>query len=121
MKHSTNTECLPYVTNACEKSSVRIIKLVRLCLDTAKPLLQRDPSLKLVQLLRDPRGIVYSRLVKTRWYSLFVKNGNYTPVLRHVKLLCKRMLIYYEAGIELVNMFPGKVKLIRYEDLLTIM
>ena len=113
------SDCLPVVTNDCKKSPVRVIKSVRLSLDIVRPLLQRDPALKLIHLFRDPRGIIYSRLVKTRWYPLNIKKGNFTPIERHVRLLCNRMFEDAKAGRQLMDLFPNRVKLIRYEDILS--
>ena len=105
------------VTQACQKSRVRVIKLVRLSLTIAAPLLEKDPTLKLVHLFRDPRGTIASRLVKTTWYPLFIANGDYSRLLKNAAVLCERMLTDYEAGLKLRRRFPKRVKLIKYEDL----
>ena len=113
------SDCLPVVTNECMKSPVRVIKSVRLSLDIVRPFLQRDSALKLIHLFRDPRGIIYSRLVKTRWYPLNITKGNFTPIERHVRILCNRMLEDVKAGRRLMDQFPDRVELLRYEDLLS--
>ena len=110
-------DCLPVVIGACRQSRIRVIKLVRLGLDIAAPLLEKDGTLKLVHLFRDPRGTIASRLVKTRWYPLFIANDDYSRVMKNAEILCKRMLKDFEAGSELIGRFPNRVKLIRYEDL----
>ena len=115
----TKSDCLPVVTNECMKSPVHVIKSVRLSLDIVRPLLKRDHALKLIHLFRDPRGIIYSRLVKTRWYPLNLTKGNFTPIERHIRLLCSRMVEDVKAGQQLMDLFPNRVKLIRYEDILS--
>lgn len=110
-------DCLPLVTQSCQKSRFRVIKLVRFTLDMVGPLLQRDPHLKVVHLFQDPRGTICSRLVKTWWYPLRVQDEDFTTVKRNAEILCNRMLIDYEAGVELIKLFPNRVKLLRYEDL----
>ena len=110
-------DCLPMVTEACRKSRVRVIKLVRLSLTIAAPLLEKDQALKLVHLFRDPRGTIASRLVKTKWYPLFIANNDYSKLLKNAEVLCKRMIKDFDAGSILRRRFPNRVKLIKYEDL----
>ena len=101
----------------CRQSRIRVIKLVRWSLTIAAPVLEKDPTLKLVQLFRDPRGVIASRLVKTDWYPLKVKNANYSRILKNAEVLCKRMADDFEAGSKLRRRYPDRVKFIKYEDL----
>ena len=118
MKKNTQLTCFSQVIRSCEESTVRITKFVRLDLDNALELLERDHSLKVVHLFRDPRGILCSRLVKTSWYPLYIQAGNYTPVLQHATVLCNRMLKDFEAGQQIKKSFPQRFRFIRYEDLI---
>ncbi|XP_062581436.1 carbohydrate sulfotransferase 4-like [Saccostrea cucullata] len=54
-------KCLPILMEACEKSSHRIFKIVRLSMDWMEMLLEKFPKLVVVHLIRDPRPIQVSR------------------------------------------------------------
>ncbi|GAB1607966.1 carbohydrate sulfotransferase 1-like [Argonauta hians] len=54
--------CLPLLVNLCKKANVRIAKVIRLEMKLVSELLISDPNLRVVHLLRDPRGILNSRL-----------------------------------------------------------
>ena len=107
---------MPELVKPCTKSKIRVTKVLRLSLDTTKPLLITDPSLKVVQLFRDPRSIICSRLVKTGWYPLKVVNGSHEKVTENARSLCNKMLNDYKAGVQLIKEFPTRVRFIRYED-----
>ena len=86
-------------------------------LSATRPLLEIDKFLKILQLVRDPRGIICSRLLKTKWYPLKLSPRNYTPVIVNTRALCKRMAEDYAAGKQLMKVYPHRVKFIRYDDL----
>ena len=45
----------------CKQAAMRVVKTVRLTMAQARDVMARVPDVKIVYLLRDPRGIVYSR------------------------------------------------------------
>ena len=82
-----------------------------------RPLLHLDPALKIIHLFRDPRDIIHSRLVKTDWYPLTIREENYQPALKHAQILCLRMLKDLIVGKQLLRALPNRVRLVRYEDI----
>jgi len=73
--------CLPRLEDICTTAKLHVAKLVRMRMHTAQHLLRRDPHIKLVHLLRDPRGILNSRHTsplsntnKNRLKEVFVAN-----------------------------------------------
>ena len=52
------TKCLPPLINRCESSSLVAVKVIRLHMSLVKELLGADPDLRVIHLVRDPRGIV---------------------------------------------------------------
>ena len=57
-----------------------------------------------------------SRVLKTPWYPLYLV-GNYINFTENARSLCMKMTEDYKAGKQLMTSFPGRVMLIRYEDL----
>ena len=53
--------CLPVLYQACLSSKVSVAKILRLSMERAEVLLKEDPKIKIVHLVRDPRGILNSR------------------------------------------------------------
>ena len=73
-----------------------------------EPLLQKNPNLKIVQLFRDPRAIINSRLYSKGYPARdFTKNS---------KALCRKMNWDIREGKDLLRKYPDRVKLIMYED-----
>ena len=116
--NSTRSPCFSSFIQNCTGSRIRLTKVIRMSLAATRPLLETDKYLKIVQLVRDPRGIICSRLLKTGWYPLKLTPGNYTSIISNARALCKRMTGDYAAGKQLMTTFPNRVKFIRYDDLI---
>ena len=85
----------------------------------ARPLLEACSSLKVLQLVRDPRGTICSRLIKTKWYPLKRESDNYTAIAENARTLCRRMTEDFQIGKQFMKSFPNRVKFIRYDDLVS--
>lgn len=53
--------CIPAMERACTQSPLRAVKVIRLTMDAIGSLLSADPHIKLIHLLRDPRGMIMSQ------------------------------------------------------------
>lgn len=71
--------------------------------------------MKVIHLFRDPHSILASRLHKSVWYSI----GNNTPysVRDNAGSLCTKMVMDYTTGLRLLQEFPDRFVMLRYEDL----
>ena len=108
--------CINNATIDCKNSNIRVTKVIRLSLNATRRLLEQDENLKVVQLVRDPRGILHSRLIKAEWYPLRVMSGNFTSFVNSARALCERMLSDHIEGRRLMKVFPNRVIFIRYDD-----
>ena len=76
---------------------------------------QNGYDVKVIQLVRDPRAVVYSRVYSAKW----IKGNNRDPNFRlYVQNICDRLKKNIRIG--LLNPLPwlkDRFKLIRYEDL----
>lgn len=103
------------ILNVIQDRISGVLQVLRLSTDSLGPLLQDDPKLKVVHLFRDPRAIMASRISKSEWYSV----GSNSPysIEENAKSLCTKMLADYNGGLKLLQKFPSRFVMLRYEDL----
>ncbi|XP_069122578.1 carbohydrate sulfotransferase 1-like [Argopecten irradians] len=98
-----------FCLNQCVRST-RYLKTIRLSMDVVEILMKIIPKLKVVHLLRDPRGMIYSRkrggFVK-KWMSM-------TTVAQSV---CRRFERDIEIAAKLRRIYPGRLKTYLYEQI----
>jgi hypothetical protein len=107
-KRDTVKRCITYLQTKCKEAESRTIKTVRLPLLTVKKLIKRLPSLKVIHLIRDPRGILSSQ------FGLYINEGK--SVSFAARTLCgamKRDLRTYED----FEFCGGPVLRVIYEEL----
>lgn len=101
-----------FLASVCKIFPIQIIKTVRLPLFGAESLINDNKlNLKVLLLVRDPRGVYNSRL-----HQEWCVNGQDCIDLG---LMCKRMVDDYKAVKKLNINYPGKLLVIRYEDLVS--
>ena len=93
-------KCARLLQDDCLKAPLRSIKEIRLDFRLVGPLLRLDPEIKIIHMVRDPRGILTS-----------------TNDLRAMEYTCKRLLTDILAFKLILNKYPGCCIQIRYEDL----
>lgn len=105
--------CLREAEDTCRSAKHRVIKLLRMTLDNLVPVLQTNRRLKIIHLLRDPRGILNSHLDDG---SVFTNNQRYRHIRARIQVLCERLQWDIKAGQELMKMFSDRFKIIHYES-----
>lgn len=110
-KHPT---CVSKLSQSCLEARHRLVKVLRMDLKQASDLLDTNPRLKIVQLFRDPRGSMNSHL-HTDWYSLNI--NSIEKVEDDAIVLCSRLRNDISVGEKLIGRYPGRVKIVQYEDL----
>lgn len=99
------------MNKVCPVFPVRLIKTVRLRIPHLDDLLQDlDLSLKVIVLVRDPRGVMRSRNSMS-WCD--------QPTCNDVSSVCRDLNEDVNQAYKLAKLFPGRVLLLRYEDLST--
>ena len=107
--HRRISPCVPVLQTACNSSVTRAVKAIRFDLFFARQLLVTNPSVKIIHLVRDPRGMLLSRKsIPNR--SLSVKGSTFT---------CKRMLDNIKHFQLIQEQYPSVALQVRYEDLAT--
>ena len=104
------SECIKYTTQKCFQAKYRIAKTIRFSMELVETLMTNVENLKVINLVRDPRGITNSR-VHGR-YSMTLNN-----VVPHSINMCTRMYNDVIIGDSLRNKYPDKFALVMYEAL----
>lgn len=107
------SKCLRELEDVCRSKTHRVLKVLRLSISAFRPLLEINPRLKIVHLVRDPRAIINSRL-----YSRFYPVANPKTNDSLEKNLCDKMLSDSNEAMMLKDDFPGRVIFLYYEDLI---
>ncbi|KAK7084050.1 hypothetical protein SK128_002404, partial [Halocaridina rubra] len=88
----------------CQVSKVRVIKSIRAHASFVLPWIKKRPDIKVIHMVRDPRGILNSVQRGGRWWS---ENN------RNINLQCNLV----EQDLELEQLGPGRYLRVHYEDL----
>ena len=107
--------CYSYFVRTCREAKHIATKVLRLDVQLIEPLLLKHKQLKVIQLMRDPRGVMTSR-IRTPWYPLSQENtGSFLE--QETKALCFRMKNDIEGVNILAKKYPNRVKILQYEDM----
>ena len=60
MRQANLSKCVPLLVASCQRSSVVTVKVIRLHMSLLEELMTADPGLRVIHLVRDPRGIMES-------------------------------------------------------------
>ena len=99
-------KCKNILTKSCKSHNVRSFKTIRMNMDEVQSLIEKEPTLKIVHLVRDPRGVVNSRVGSGSKY-----------ISEEAKLLCSQMLINILECQKLKEKYPNNIFQVRYEDI----
>ncbi len=109
-------QCEGLIQRPCLGSEVRVTKVIRLLVREALLLCEREPDVKVIFYVRDPRGILLSR-----WNVALGKNALDRITMKKVHdtadFLCARMVSDLLEYQRLKSKFPDNVIRIQYEDL----
>ena len=100
-----------YLNMICPLYPIRMIKTVRLRLNRTLEMLQSDPNLQILVLVRDPRAVFSSRWAES--VSTWCRNDH----CRDPETSCNDIMEDVISAKIIMEQFPGRVLLIRYEDL----
>ena len=105
--------CFDKLESSCRNSKAKVTKVLRLSMRLIPKLLSQIPSLKILLLVRDPRGILNSRLI-TDWFPICEKD--WFTVFENARSLCKKMQDDIYVLYRIKNLFPGRLLIHRLED-----
>ncbi|XP_076630932.1 carbohydrate sulfotransferase 4 isoform X2 [Colletes latitarsis] len=99
-----------FVSTFCKLFPFQSMKIVRLRLRAAEKLLEQEHlGIRLVLLIRDPRGILQSRKHR-EWCPT-------KPDCSDPALVCADMVSDFSVAVRLIKKYPRTFRVVRYEDL----
>ena len=111
---SVTQRCTKPLADSCEQRHVRSFKTIRMSMEMMETLLKQEPSLKIIHLVRDPRGILSSRFATSQVSGLAKRKMD-----KEAKVLCHRMLFDLDEYSKLHEKYPNNIVQVRYEDIAT--
>ena len=106
--------CVQQLEQHCKSKQIRAVKTVRLRMVHVEELLKRDPDLKVIHVLRDPRAVVRSRGGHESFRSLF--SASYR--LREAGIFCRQMYEDIVLKNELDIKYPNRIIQTEYNTLI---
>ncbi|XP_050404403.1 carbohydrate sulfotransferase 1 isoform X2 [Patella vulgata] len=104
------SHCVKKYIKSCEKKKIILVKTIRYPSEILYNQMKNDPNLYVVYLMRDPRGIISSQM--TNFQNFEWKNIN-----RASKEICTLMEKDIQVMEALHDLYPDRVKLMRYESI----
>ncbi|OWF55712.1 Carbohydrate sulfotransferase 1 [Mizuhopecten yessoensis] len=99
----TVPECIPLLKGQCNRAGVRIIKTIRLNIESVELLLELMPNLKVIYLTRDPRGKLASQMA--------LKPAEWDIVTFVAKDLCELLIKETDFILKLREKYPQRLKI----------
>ena len=97
--------CSWLLEEECQTAKLLLLKTIRLNLAHVIKVAKRDPSIKVVHIVRDPRAMIYSR---KKWVR---------PSVAEVKITCSRLLADIHLSRRLLELNESNYFFLRFEDL----
>ena len=113
-KAASFRKCLDKLELHCRESNLRVTKVLRLSLRFLPLLMDQIPDLKVLFVIRDPRGIINSR-INTDWYG--IEDDQPGAVKDNIKSLCFKM----QEDIKMIDVlkrdYPGRFLDFKLDDI----
>ncbi|XP_060566742.1 carbohydrate sulfotransferase 1-like [Ruditapes philippinarum] len=108
-KTKRTDSCLKKAIHSCQKSTITVLKFIRLRMKEIEKILPLYPNMKVIHLVRDPRAIINSRMkVNTLKPSIYEEN---------IKKLCDALKEDLKYSKTILQHYPDRLKVIHYEDM----
>lgn len=101
--------CIKSAIDRCQRAPLLALKFIRLRMEEVLPLLPMYPNMKIIHLVRDPRGILNSRL-KVGAISRKAYQG-------HVNAHCTELNDDLKNSKKILETYKDRLKIVQYEDM----
>ncbi|XP_052089666.1 carbohydrate sulfotransferase 5-like isoform X2 [Mytilus californianus] len=108
-RRSNISSCIGHLVEVCKQMKNKILKVVRLRMETTELLLNTLPNLKIIHLVRDPRGILNS-LMRAKLIGV-------NDFKSKASEICNDILSDIKSTTKLKTLYPNTIFLLKYEAL----
>ena len=112
LRKHIDKDCTSLLSASCNSRQLRATKTVRATMASMEPLLKKLPNFRIIHLIRDPRGVVLSRM-KHGDQSVLAKyslNGGKSEILkREAQLYCRTVVRDLKVRRQLEELYPGRI------------
>ena len=112
--------CTHELRKAIVGRRLRATKVVRATMESMEPLLKALPALRIIHLVRDPRAVGLSRIKfgasGCGWYTQRLSESSGSRIVAEASLYCHHVTADIRSRLALEREFPGRIKSVRYED-----
>ena len=107
--------CSSIITDKCLATSASATKVIRLSMETVSHMLRKNPNLKVIHLLRDPRGVAHSRS-KIGLMSRLGRPREISKMVTEAEIICKKMQNDIDVRKNLEKLHSNNFLEVIYED-----
>ena len=120
-RRQVDANCTATLRKAITERRLRAAKVVRATMDSMGPLLRTMPALRIIHLVRDPRAVALSRIRfgpsgKGLYYQQVHRKKTGSRFVAEATQYCHHVIADIRTRLELEREFPGRIKSVRYED-----
>jgi len=120
-RERVDANCTKELRKAIADRRLRTTKVVRATMNSMGPLLRALPTLRIIHLVRDPRAVALSRVRfgpsgKGLYYQQVLKSKSGSRYVAEATQYCHHVNADIRSRRALESEFPGRIKLVRYED-----
>ena len=120
-RRRVDANCTAMLRKAITDRRLRATKVVRATMDSMGPLLRTMPALRIIHLVRDPRAVALSRIRfgpsgKGLYYQQVHRKKTGSRFVAEATQYCHHVIADIRTRLELEREFPGRIKSVRYED-----
>ena len=112
MRTRLKDKCITDLDAKCNKTKLIAYKALRISMESVQNILEKDPDTHIIYFVRDPRATAFS----TKGAGLMSRySGGQVP--QEAKFLCKKMKHDLDLFRIYEQLYPGAIKLVKYEDM----
>jgi hypothetical protein len=108
----TMQPCAEMLARNCSSAAMRVTKTVRATMASARLLLERDQNVRIINLVRDPRAVVLSRMSFFSTRGAFSKNNR----ILEAKIFCRSVTQDFREFYQLQELYHGRMIQVVYDD-----